>query len=258
MKENPERSPAGTPIFRHKAPATPPPVVTEATPFLKQIENHIERHIGPAPMVFHELVSTNAHIDLHVVPPRDTPLTEECPMGTNHYTVITSGLSSKPMNVPEGAQELRYAELMIALPPDWPGLKPDGTFDQKAMKDEGNWWPFRFLKMIARMPHEYDTFIAPGHTIPNGDPAEPFAPNTRFCCMMVGPAVLVPENGRELRINDDITINFYALHPLYKEEMDLKLNKGAQALFDRLAEAELSELIDINRKNTCKKRFGFF
>jgi predicted Zn finger-like uncharacterized protein len=53
-----EATPSGTPRYRHQLPAEPPEVAVEATPFLPQIERHIEPTIGHAPNVLHEIVST--------------------------------------------------------------------------------------------------------------------------------------------------------------------------------------------------------
>ncbi|RYY52219.1 MAG: suppressor of fused domain protein, partial [Chitinophagaceae bacterium] len=46
--------------------------------------------------------------------------------------------------------------------------------------------------------------------------------------------------------------------PLYAEEMDYKLKKGSDALLTQLDKYNIGEIIDVNRKNTCKKRFGLF
>ena len=42
----------------------------------------------------------------------------------------------------------------------------------------GGYWPYRMLKELARLPHEFDTFLWKGHTVPNGDPPQPYGPNT--------------------------------------------------------------------------------
>jgi hypothetical protein len=254
-----EVSAGGVPIYRHpKERPTPAPEVPSVTKYDKQITRHIERTIGPAPMVFHEIVSHDIHLDLHIVPPTNQEPSEEHPLGTHHYTIVTSGLSARPQNVsPEARENVSpYQELMIALPGDWPGMNPDGTFDRDAIKDDRNWWPFAFLKLVARMPHEYETFLAPGVTIPNGEKAEPFAKNTKLGCVMTFPSILSPQS-KELQITDHLTIQFYALWPLYPEEMQLKLDKGLSPLLDKLIEAEMSELIQIDRPNTCKTK-GWF
>ncbi len=205
------------------------------------IEAHIEKHLGPSPTVFHELISDKVHIDLHVVPP-----TEARPF----YSVVTSGMSDKPMNVPEGCEELRYAELMICLPPDWP-------MEDKDWKDENNYWPIRLLKFLARMPHEYDTFLSLWHTVPNGDPPEKLG-DTDFLCAYIGGAETTPEDFWQLKIDEQKTIIFLGVYPLYKEEMDLKMKKGAEALEELFEKNKITELLDVKRKNVAKKRFGIF
>lgn len=245
-----EKSGSGASVYRHQLPTAPPEIVVQGTPFLPQISKHIERTIGPAPMVFHEIISHTIHLDLHVVPPTNQPPSKAHPAGTYHHTVVTSGMSSKPMNVPKGNGGPRFMELMIALPPNWPGLRMDGTFDSAAMKDERHWWPMRWLKQVAQLPSEFNTFVGMNHTIPNGEEAAPFARNTRLGCMMVTPPFLSPQSAK-LIINDHVTIYFLALMPLYPEEMQLKMSRGADALNDLLDNAGLQELIDIQRVNVA-------
>jgi hypothetical protein len=65
-------TPTGMPQYRHQLPTQPPPIVMDATPFLNQIGRHIDRTLGPAPNVFHEIVSPSVHTGLGcmlVMPP---------------------------------------------------------------------------------------------------------------------------------------------------------------------------------------------
>jgi hypothetical protein len=110
--------------------------------------------------------------------------------------------------------------------------------------------------MVSRMPGEYQTFLAPGVTIPNGEGADAFAGNTKLGCMMVFPSLTSPAAGL-LPIDDATRIEFYALWPIYPEEMKLKLDKGLEPLLKKLMEAEVSELIAVDRENLCKKK-GWF
>jgi hypothetical protein len=209
-------------------------------------------------MIFHEIKSEGIKLDLFIVPPTGQPPSEEHPLGTSHFTVITAGLSGKPQAVPEDAREdiSPLQEPMIALPGDWPGMNADGTFDKNVINEDKHWWPFAFLKMVARMPAEYETFLAPGVTIPNGEDADPFADNTKFGCMMAFLPMLSP-NAAQLPIAWQTRIDFYALWPIYPEEMKLKLDKGLEPLLQKMMEAEVSELITIDRPNLCKKK-GWF
>ena len=256
-----EVSGSGLPVYRHPGPkAAPPPAETApaTTPYMEQIAHHIEQTIGVSPMIFHEIVSEGIKLDLFIVPPTHQPPSEEHPLGTSHFTVITAGLSAKPQAVPAEAREdiSPLQELMIALPGDWPGMNEDGTFDKNVINEDKHWWPFAFLKMVARMPAEYETFLAPGVTIPNGEEADPFADNTKFGCMMAFLPMLSPA-AAQLQIDDRTRIDFYALWPIYKEEMQLKLDKGLEPLLKKMMEAEVSELIALDRPNLCKKK-GWF
>jgi hypothetical protein len=64
------------------------------------------------------------------------------------------------------------------LPPDW-------RISEEAFQDESWYWPVRQLKMLARLPHKYRTWLWLGHTVPNDDPPEPFAPSTELCCSLL-------------------------------------------------------------------------
>jgi hypothetical protein len=110
--------------------------------------------------------------------------------------------------VAEGLEDLSYAELLLSLPPDW-------RLRQEDFKDESNYWPVRMLKMLTRMPHEYDTWLGEAHTIPNGDPPKPYAPNTKLCCAMLAPPLLVPDEFRELTVTPEMSIHFYGVIPIY-------------------------------------------
>ena len=210
---------------------------------LEEISDHIEQYIGPIDMVFHELVSDTVHIDIHHVKP-----TEQRPF----HTLVTSGMSDLPMSVPEDVDATRYMELMVALPHNW-------QISDESFKDERWYWPIRQLKYLARFPHKLDTWLGWGHTIPNGDPPESFADNTRLNGVIIVPSLLVPQEFYSLKINDEKCIEFFAIVPLYEQEMQLKLNTGAEALFDLFDQYEITDLIEPQRKNVCKKKFlGLF
>ncbi len=155
------------------------------------------------------------------------------------------------MKTPEGMEEMSYAELLISLPPDWP-LK------QEDFKNEDYYWPVRLLKVLARFPHEYDSWLSYAHTLPNGDPPTPYCPGTKFCCAMLAPPITTPENFFQLKVSPETTIHFFAVLPLYLEEVKFKLSRGADELFDRFDKHQITELLDLNRKNVAKKFFGLF
>lgn len=243
MSKN-EISPAGSIIYRHESQESPPVYAEENSTYLELVTRHVETHIGPVQGVFHEIISPHVHLDVLFVAP--TP-------SRNFHTLVTCGMGLHPMNVPEGAEAYRYAELMLCLPADWP-------LSETALRNEVNYWPIRALKTLARLPHEYNTWLYLAHTIPNGDPAEAYADNTKLSSMIVSIPETIPSarNFFTLTAAPEKDVHFFSLVPLYKEEMDFKLNQGHEALFDKLKAAGVTELIQPDRKNVCKKRFGLF
>jgi hypothetical protein len=231
---------SGAPIFHHGPESDWQAAQGEMC--LEQISDHIERHLGKVETVFHELVSDTVHIDVHIVKPSP---------GQPFCRLVTSGMSDLPMAVPDGSDAPRYAELIVTLPADW-------HLDQPSFDSEEWYWPIRLIKQLARLPHKHDTWLGFGHTIPNGDPAEPYAANTKLCGAIILAPASVPEDFGTLQIDESKTITFYAVVPLFQEEMDLKLRSGSDKLLDLFDSKGINDIIDPRRANVTRKRFRFF
>ena len=246
-----ERTPSGDPIVRHEEPLHEFQPAAGDGENIEAISAHIEKHIGKVDMVLHEIVSHLVHIDVHwVKPARRFPF----------HVLITSGMSDKAMNVPEDHEDLAFAELCILLPSDWNIGIEEFQVAESEETDENNYWPVRWLKTMARFPHEYNTWLGWGHTVPNGMEVEPYAENTTLGCMLLLPSISLPKDFFELKTKAGKLIRFYCLYPLYKEEMEYKMNKGKEALIDKFEEYGIMDVVDINRRNVCKKKglFGLF
>ncbi|AWB43067.1 hypothetical protein DCC85_01690 [Paenibacillus sp. CAA11] len=231
-------SESGQPIYRYEDQETREwsPAEYGEEGWSEKIVEHFEKHIGKIDMVFHEIVSETIHVDVyHILP---TP-------ERNFHTLFTTGMSYLPMNTPEELEGGQYAELMISLPPTWP-------ISEEAFKNEDCYWPVRWLKVIARFVHDYQTWMGFGHTMPNGDPAEPLSSQTKQSGIVLLPPIQVPESFGELQMDEERSVNFYSIVPLYPEEMDFKLKHGINALLERFDEHGITELVDLKRKNVCK------
>jgi hypothetical protein len=242
MPEPSERSEAGVPIYRYQEPVGDDAPVGGDPDLINAVTAHIEKHLGPVEQVFHEIVSPTVHVDIYwVAPSRSLP----------YHTLVTSGMSERPMSVPADMDEWAFAELMVTLPASWP-------LTMEAWEEEKNYWPLRWLKTLARFPHEHGSWLGDGHTVPNGDPPERFAPSTRLCGMMLVPPVSYPERFSALEVSPGRTIHFWSLMPLYGEEMELKLKEGIDALLERLDAEGIKEVIDPARKNVAQRRRWWF
>ena len=240
-----ERSPGGSRIYRHEHPAhAAEQRISGGDPeLIDAIDEHLDRCFGEDDRwVFHELVSPTIHLDVHRVPP-----TESFPF----QRLVTSGMAEAPMTVPEGLGETPFAELTIALPADWP-------MSQEAFADERVYWPIRVLKDLARLPHEYSTFLRYGHTIPNGNPPAPYADGTGLCCAFVAPPVAAPDEFAEMLVGDGGSVRILAVVPLYEDEMRLKLERGADALYDLFDEHGITDVVDPTRPSIAPRRRRFF
>ena len=242
-QDEPELTPAGAPIYRHEA-AAPFELVNGDDDTIAAISDHIERHLGPVSGVYHEIISDKVHLDVHVVPP-----TADFPF----YALITSGMSDRRMAVPPEAptdEAPPYAELCILLPSTW-NIPQDATEIAEAFEDENVYWPIRWLKMLARLPHEYGTWLGFGHTIPNGEDAEPFSDETELGCMLILTALSLPEEFQTLVVSPEKTVHFYTLYPIYREEMNLKMEQGVDVLLDKFDEYGIGDVLDLSRPNTA-------
>lgn len=226
---------SGQPIYHHNEPA--PFEVPRGGEFTEEIARHIERHLGAIDTVFHEIVSDTVHVDINIILPNQT---------CNEIRLVTSGMSELPMSVPEGCDYPAFAELMVTLPPYW-------KLDQQSWRDEIWYWPVRLLKSLARLPHKHNTWLGFGHTMPNGDPAEPYAANTLLAGAVIVSPTTAPLEFTRLSIPGVKDIEFYAVVPLYEEEMELKLRKGADDLLEKLDCNEIDDEIRIDRKNVAKR-----
>mgnify|MGYP000753793119 CR=1 FL=1 len=95
--------------------------------------------------------------------------------------------------------------------------------------------------MDCRIPvKDRNTWLGWGHTISSG---EPFAESTKLCgAMLLNPGVF-GEPSYFCTLPDGDEVNFYQLIPLYKEEMEFKLENSVDELIDKCPD-EILEVIN--------------
>jgi hypothetical protein len=222
--------PRGSGILRHlSAHARFVPAQGAEQAFAEAIDRHIAACFGPVEFVYHEFLSHLVGVHVYVIAP-----TEERP----YRTLITSGMSELPMTVPPGHDISPYAELMLCLPADWPLPRTLGRDDDPAA------WPVQLLKTIARLPHEFGTWIGEWHSVPNGGPALPYAIDTPFAGVVVTSMLQAPAEARTIEVEDGVRIALLALIPLHPDEVVVKLEHGTDALIDVLDRGRINELLD--------------
>ncbi|MFC6650699.1 suppressor of fused domain protein [Paenibacillus rhizoplanae] len=233
------KSEDGTTIYGYDAQderqITPPSNIL----YMEDLNEHFNRVFPNRETgVFHELISDIVHIDVNIM-----DATPDEP----YRVLYTNGMSDLPMTLPQEIRKeykhLERAELMMFLPADWP-------LTQEDFEAEENYWPIRLMKMLARFPHMYQTWLGYGHTIPNTEDYEPYAANTELSGVIL---FALPEEVSTVHTKDGNQVQVYFLVPLYREEMEFKLESGMDELVAKLSELSDDFLVlNPNRHNVCK------
>ena len=204
----------------------------------EEIKEYFTHHFDtpPLPLGLQEIIPGEVNISVWTVVPK-----------TGESKVIfTSGASEKPLNVPEGFDEYRYAELLMRLPRDWPS-QPD-------LNDTAHSWPWVWLRAIAHNVHEQGTWYGEWTTtFSNGEPPEPLDPSTGFAGF-----VLATNFGLEGFPSDDGRfVNMVTVMPVYPEELALaKQENGIAELLQRFEKHKIGPGFRPGRRNVAVEPNG--
>ncbi|MED4010009.1 suppressor of fused domain protein [Priestia aryabhattai] len=196
-----------------------------------EVLNYITKQFGPIEDTISETVpGSRVSVTIHIIPPS---------VNKDFITLVTTGMSDEPMDYSDEERTFKYAELLLKLPSSW-------VVEKDNMKDPNHYWPFGWLRKVAHIPHLYDGWLEEGVILPNGEPPQPFASNTKLSCVMI---CRPQESGLANVHTRDKDINMYTLVPIYEEERKLALEKGYEYLLERMNEKGITDVLDINRIN---------
>jgi len=184
--------------------------------------------------VFHEIYSPDIHLDVYYIRSDKH----------NFNILLTAGMSTLAMNVPEdidGYEDLQFAELMALVPKDI-------DFADVHTGENPNDWIISMLKLTARFPHEYDTWIGEGHTLQYSADFEPYSDETEFAGAVLLPSATLDEDFTEIR-RDGKLITIHSVFPLYRDEVEFKIENGYGRFFDLLIENDTKEVVDNGRES---------
>jgi len=143
------------------------------------------------------------------------------------YVLHTEGMASNPIPVDPGSEDLRFVEIEMELPYEWP-------VGDEMLKTDENAWPVTWLRRLALHPHLSGEPIGKLFFYPNEWPPKPFASNTELSVWML----LVSEQD-PIYVSDEKQIVIYKAVPLFREEYDLVQKHGIGELAKRLDEKKL-------------------
>ena len=238
-----ETSKGGSPIYEYDALEEPKEFRDPAhTPYEREISEHMEAAFpGRETRVYHEIASEFIHVDVYVM---------KAPTKQDFHVIYTTGMSAMPMTLPEELlpeyKDLERAELLLFLPAEWDILT---GYETDKDVPESLWWPVHLMKYLARFPHEYGTWLGWGHTIPNSAEYAPYDETTKLCGTLLGS---LQEEISVFHTEDGTQINMYVMMPLYREEMEYKLEAGTEALLEKLFKLNgFGMVVFPDRPNVC-------
>jgi Suppressor of fused protein (SUFU) len=202
------------------------------------LDRHLAEHLGGENWVFHEIVSDTVHVDLLIFEPTDT---------RPYRVVVTAGMSDLPLPDAEDADLPRYAEVYLALPPEWPMDR------QRWISDEDSWWPMRLLKIVARFPHEVGVPIGAFETLALTEPPTQFASGTALCGILLATPIMLPEGFGKVAVEDAEPVVLYSVIPLHSDELAAVRTAGPQVLFEGFDRDQVSELLDARRTSVLRE-----
>lgn len=210
----------------------PEPSFEGPSPMLIALDQHLDEYFENADVVvWSDKRDDDLRIDVYHIKPNED---------RDFHLLITCGMSAYAMNVPDGAEAFKYAELMTILPADW-DMSPQG------LRNPDNYWPVLWLKNLARIPKKYNSWLCYGHSIPNGDPARKIA-NTGFEGIVLMDSATLPDEFQEIKVGDE-SLFLYSVVPVYPEEMQFKIDHGIDELRENFSRKGISDWIRPERKS---------
>ena len=207
--------------------------------YRQEIIAHIEKHLGPITATFRREDSDSPVDLLWLRPSANRP----------YHTLVTLGLSDRPMDIPDDVANknaAERAELMIMLPPEW-NISPDN------LNSEQGYWPIAWLTMLADFARTPGNWLGTGYVFPNGDPMTEIADTPFSGVLVLPPFVSHPHEYYAFHSRDGTRLNPYALIPLYPGEIDLKSEQGLDVLLEHFDKTGInSEVVDIHRKDSSR------
>lgn len=204
------------------------------TRYTDEIKQHIERFGSCSPMVIRDLEPKFVHVDILIIPPGE---------GREWHTLVTSGMSSMPMNVPPAGAHLTHGELALRLPKHWKVEVENPQHPKEPVE-----WVIRWIKGLARFPHALQTSLVETQTFQNCTPPEPIATDVPFTGWLLVNSASGGTNLEPLKCADGQTIHFHSLIPIHTSEMEFKVAKGSGKLQEKLIAAGATDLLNCDRK----------
>lgn len=162
--------------------------------------------------------------------------------------LITSTFHTYQMPIPEKLQGYEYGELYFCVPEYWDLTNPENP--------EVNWL-FEWLIRIVRYTKDNTTWLGDGHTYNCSKHGKQLSNTIRQDHLFISAPILMEEELFPILLYDK-TIHFWALIPIFGDEMDFKQGKGTVKLKKKFLLKGVTEKLDEFRQSCLRNRWLFF
>lgn len=212
--------------------------MTKIHPCADQITAHVEKYVGASQLLWCA-EQNGGPLEIWAVPASEK---------RRFHFVWTRGMSAAPMNAPD--PQWRHAELCMLLPPEWP-------LGETTEQNEASFWPIRLLGQLAALPFERDTWLGMGHTVPNGEPPQPYTNDFAMCAALLLPPLELERSFARVRLSDGEILNFWNVVPLHADELRFKIGNGLTPLLQAFEKRGVSDILNPTRQSVLVGRSGF-
>ncbi|MEI7685338.1 MAG: suppressor of fused domain protein [Planctomycetota bacterium] len=194
----------------------------DTSPFVLARENLYGELFGDRNTVNHELQARVPHVDVYVFEPGYD--------GRDFFTLITGGMSDRPMRAPADVA-CRRAEIVLYA----------DRVDPQAVE---------LLRWLAHLVHDQSTWLSPGSTMTNGQPPQPIFEGSKLNCFVFLDSVVQPDAflHDKLAIGGD-PVDLLWVVPISEKEMHLIRNKGLDPFLDLLDANRHSHVLNALRRS---------
>lgn len=200
---------------------------------IARFEEHLETHLGPIAGRHHLLVGDGRHVTLYFIDDNPAP---------GLTTVVTYCLTERGMEHPEQTNTLYYPEACLILPRSWPR-------DRQITADDEFSWPFFWLTLFASYQQDSGKILQVNHTLGGFKPGLPLNEKTPFYGHLITAPIGLPKEFWSFEMEEGRTVHFLLFFPLYKEELDGKLEHGSGWLYERLERHQVMPFLIPGRPN---------
>lgn len=242
-----ETSPGDSNVHRHDDRPLEYRTSTRQPKHLEVIARQLQPLLGSRYFIHALQVENVVKVDLIIFPPDGD---------RNNWTIVTAGMSDKAMAVPASLsskerKELELAELTISLPSDAFSSDASGQVSKDQFREGSQAWIVGLMAILAHLPHDYGTWLGTGHSIPNGDPPEPYTSYIPFSGVIIAPTSQWPEHYRRITTSSG-PVNILSVVPVYQDEMNFLLAKGFDALHAELEAFGYTQVMSESRPDIGK------